>query len=268
VAFTEQFGFYINDRYSSPVVQKRFNPYLFFSFNPNHCSKKAFWRNLYTEFGYGHESNGQAIEDPATFASQVKNTQNKGTTFATAVQEASDYNSRGWDYWRLRAYENIPLDGAGRHCLVADASFRWYLAYGFLEGKQENYRNWETAYGYTGAGLTRDQVSGLSCAVSYLHRTPDDSSFHGAFNYTKLSLMYETGYKGVFEHNTLKVYAGFKMFFLPLALTYSYGYNTSLANYGVPVSSWGISLVLNSFSFPWLRQGSSAVLRGSQNPDK
>src|SRR5258708_33525620 len=77
-AFTGRWGQYIGDRYSSPVIAKRFNPKLFWRQNLNYvCQERKEDGTLavskhcegnpdkvpgtYIEAAIGHESNGQTI---------------------------------------------------------------------------------------------------------------------------------------------------------------------------------------------------------------
>ena len=227
LAFTDQFGFYYGDRYSSPVVQKRLNPYLFYELNFKRL-------NIYIDFGYGHESNGQVISDPVTFYSIAK-----VTSGSDSIHQTTDFISRGWDYMGARIYKNIALGGAGKWCLTPDFFVRCYLYKGLLEGYQENYQSWESQW--YGADFTRSQVSGLLGKVSLFNRY----NLKNVFAFSRITLQGETGIADPFRNNSFKIFMSGNVLYFPMFFSYSYGYNIDIANYGVAIRVLllGLSLI-------------------------
>jgi hypothetical protein len=92
LAFTTRFSQYVATRQSSPVVARRYNPELFL----------RVWRDgvydrtnpSYWDFGYGHESNGQRINDPHAYNLAAAAADLRGDPEIAARESIS----RGWDY--------------------------------------------------------------------------------------------------------------------------------------------------------------------------
>ena len=90
ISGTVRFSQYIGSRDSNPVVLKRFNPQVFLRYSSEQFPTDGRSPNSYIDFQYGHESNGQSVDNQTLFdetANSVGGTEN-----------AKDYISRGWDY--------------------------------------------------------------------------------------------------------------------------------------------------------------------------
>jgi hypothetical protein len=222
-AFTARFGQYIGTRYSNPVIEKRFNPYLFLQYSP----KKKF-RRSYVQLGYGHESNGQVIDDSLTFFEVASLPHND-------VDNTKDNISRGWDYIASTLIVNFFPKDRQRYIIEAGVALKYYLNKGLLQGPKEEYHSWET---WVDPKLTRNKVNGISL-VATCHI---DSSY-----LNKIQLTYETGIWSPLHHSTIKLLAGFKFGNFPFAVFYRYGYNGDLAQYGKVNGSLGITIIIPSF---------------------
>lgn len=227
-AFTARFGQYIGTRYSSPVIEKRFNPYLFLKYTP-----KVGFRNTSLIVGYGHESNGQSINDSVTFFKTA------GFPHYT-VNEAKDYISRGWDYYGSSIISDFFPHRFSKLIFETDVSVKYYLSKGFLQGDKEEYRSWERAW--SGVRFTRNEVNGISVSITCLK----DSSL-----INRISVGYETGIAKPLFNNSIKVLLGFNVGRFPLALTYRYGYNGDISQYGKQTGSLGLTVIMQSFERPY-----------------
>ncbi|MGC1454022.1 MAG: phospholipase A, partial [Nitrospirota bacterium] len=103
-AFTGRFSQYIGTRDSSPVVEKLFNPKLFYRLwtDPAHED--------HVDLAFAHESNGQAIDSQAEYQAALATSANQN--------EVKDQLSRGWDYWEISwkktVYERPAYQGLDR----------------------------------------------------------------------------------------------------------------------------------------------------------
>jgi len=227
LALTARFGQYIGTRYSSPVIEKRLNPVLFLEYTP-----KNKYKNMALQLGYGHESNGQAIDDSVTFFKTAALLHND-------VHQTIDKISRGWDYIGTSLLSDYFCVKNPNIVLETDVSLKYYLNYGILQGKKEEYHSWETAW--SGADYTRNDVSGISVSFTcYI-----DSSL-----LNKVRINYETGIGKPFYANSIKLLIGFKLGNFPIAFSYRYGYNGDLAQYGKVNQSFGIEYYLSSYNRP------------------
>ncbi len=232
-SFTCRLGQYINTRYSSPVVEKRFNPQLYLEYLP-----KGTLINSKIRFIYGHESNGQAIDDSSTFYAIA------GTVKAPdVVRQTIDAISRGWDYLGCSFIKDRAMPTRKKTVLEGELDLRYYLDYGLLQGAKEEYRSWEQPW--YGNNYTRNEVSGIKASISCFI---PNSVFY------KLSAYYETGITTPFENNSVKLLLGVKILQLPLAFVYTNGYNGDLAQYGKRNNSISATVLLSSFAAPIIRQ--------------
>ncbi len=227
LAFTGRFGQYIGTRYSSPVVEKRLNPVLFLEYTP-----KNKYKNMTLQLGYGHESNGQVIDDSVTFYKTAALSHND-------VHQTIDKISRGWDYVGTSIIANYFCVKMPNIVFEGDISLKYYLNYGVFQGKKEEYHPWER--NWSGAAQTRNNLNGLSLTFTcYI-----DSSF-----INKIKINYETGIANPFYANSIKVLVGFKLGNFPIAFSYRYGYNGDLAQFGKVNQSFGVEYYLSSFNRP------------------
>lgn len=236
-SFTGRLGQYIGDRYSSPVVGKRFNPQFYFEYQPKRAGRK----NSKFRYIYGHESNGQSIDSASVFYAAAKS--NGGN-----INQTIDYISRGWDYVGFTYVRDIwsDKDNVSSSVFELQGDSRYYLNWGFFEGTKEEYRSWESAW--YGHNYTRNDVSGLAMAATFfMPKTPTNK----AFGFYKCRLAYETGITNSFTANSFKVMAVVRFLYLPLAFSYANGYNGDIAQYGKRNSSISISYVLTSFDRPF-----------------
>jgi len=265
-AFTGRFGQYIGTRDSSPVVEKLFNPKMFYRLwtDPDHEN--------HVDFAFAHESNGQSIDSPAEYQAALATSKNQN--------EVKDQLSRGWDYleisWKKTVYErpmsttetpNEPcLSGAyknvnneascKRACsdcdncqgidreksrktsIVSYLAIKYFLEYGPLEGRQENYNDWEN----DPQGKRLDRVSGLSAMLKWVER----GSLPGLCD-LKIAARFETGIRETFRYNTYRFEVGTKVLQLPMSVWWQTGYNSDLAQYYKKVDSYGIQVEIGSF---------------------
>ncbi|MBF9141279.1 hypothetical protein [Hymenobacter properus] len=231
-AFSGRFGQYIGTRPSSPVIGKRFNPYLFLEYHFRHPSLVP--RGASVRVGYGHESNGQGIADSAAFYATVANSH--GTE-----RDTRDYISRGWDYWGGDVSWNLYETPNRKHVVVADLAGRAYLRRGALQGEKEEYRRWEQPW--AGSNLRRNEVSGLAASLEYV----SECEF---FNRVRLSA--ETGMTRPFRYNSWRALVCLRVGQLPVFASYADGYNGDLAQFGIRNQSVSAGLLLTSFGFPAL----------------
>jgi len=222
-AFTARFGQYIGTRYSNPVIEKRFNPFLFLQYSP-----KKKYKHSNIQLGYGHESNGQAIDDSLTFFEVASLPHND-------VDNTKDHISRGWDYVALSVTTSLFPKKRTNYILEAAVSLKYYLNKGFLQGYKEEYHSWET---WADPSITRNNINGIALsAICHI-----DSSY-----VNKIQLSYETGILSPLQHSTVKILVALKFGNFPFALFYRYGYNGDLAQYGKVNGSIGMTIIIPSF---------------------
>ena len=226
-AFTGRLAQYIGTRYSNPVVEKRFNPYLFMEFRPR---KKL--SNLLFQVGYGHESNGQSIDDSASFFTTANLPRN-------TVNETKDKISRGWDYIGSTVKLDLFPETYKVLTYEAEIGIRYFLQRGVMQKGKEEYDDWER--NWYGENFTRNNVSGILVAFTCFV----DSSF-----INKVRLSYETGIHRPLTASTVKILIGFRIGNFPLSFSYRYGYNGDLAQYGKLTGSFGIESLIPSFQRP------------------
>lgn len=235
LAFSTRFSQYLGSRNSAPVVARRYNPELFL----------RVWRDggygrtdpSYWDFGYGHESNGQQINNQELFnqIEQFYADNNESSRFAR------DSISRGWDYvsvdwnkqWNTGFLPN--LDGVTE----THIEYRHYLEDGLFQGAPEEYNTWERD---GDDRKTRDYYDGLQMSVKYDFNGGDCSAF---FCFEKVELIHRTGYARPFAHNTTSLEFTTNIAGLPIYLWGRSGYNSDLIDYYDYTNSWGVGVEFN-----------------------
>ncbi len=226
-AFTGRAGQYIGTRSSSPVVGKRFNPLL----SLRHWMGEYHPHN-YIELVGAHESNGQWIDDPATFE-EVRGLRG-------SLNEARDEISRGWDYLGLNASWNLSTSGDDDMRLQLKLSH--YFDTGPAQGDAEEYQSWEGG----NDGKRRRDVDGIQLRWDFNHPirlpkwVPPWLETDG-----RTSITWLTGIGRPLAYHTFEIEAGMAINKLPIVMWYRYGYMTDLTDYyrklqsaGVRVSVW------------------------------
>ncbi len=257
-AFTGRFGQYIKTRESSPVVEKLFNPKLFYRYWTDRTEEN------YLDFAFAHQSNGQSIDSPAQYQAALATAKNEN--------EVKDQLSRGWDYWEIvwkKALYERPKPTAGptdprlsevckdvhedisvkqacgkefpngidkeekkKTSVVSYVGYKYFLTHGPLEGFQENYNTWEN----DPQGKRLDRVSGFSILLKWIIRSE-----------YKVAGRFETGVRDAFQFKTYRLELGGKVEQLPVSVWWQTGYNSDLAQYYKKVHSYGIQAEIGSF---------------------
>jgi hypothetical protein len=225
IAFSGRLGQYFG-RESSPVIGKRFNPE-WIMVRHEYAGQEQ--KNVYYEFAYAHESNGQRIRDLVSYQ-QTQSTLER-------PEYAEDYISRGWDFFRftltspevrpLTEHQPVQLWFAGK----------WFQKHGLFQGLPEEYNTWEA----DPEGKPRKEVDGLSVGVRYQWV----SGWPGATGMTA-SVSHTTGYQKPFRYNTLRFEGGVRIVDAPVVLWWAHGYNADLARYFNKSRSFGIAVVLQN----------------------
>ena len=232
-AFTGRFGQYIGTRDSSPVVEKLFNPKLLYRLwtDPAHED--------HVDLAFAHQSNGQSIDSQAEYQSALATSANQN--------EVKDQLSRGWDYWEISwkktvyerpAYQGLDREKSLKTSMVSYLGLKYFLAYGPLEGPQENYNYWEN----DPQGKRLNRVSGLSAMLKWVER----EGFLGLSD-LKVAARFETGIRETFRYNTYRIEVGTKVLQLPMSVWWQTGYNSDLAQYYKQVDSYGVQVEIGSF---------------------
>jgi hypothetical protein len=226
IAFSSRFSQYIGSRDSSPVVARSYNPELFVRSWTD--SNDSYW-----DLGFGHESNGQQINDQQAFTQleQYYIGKNEEPSFAR------DSISRGWDYLSVdwnRQWETGFLPSL-KGFTTAHIELRRYLSDGFLQGVPEEYNNWEEQ---GVEARPRDQHDGLKFSVQY--NLVDELCVIACFD--RLELTHRTGYADVFNRNTTSLELTTSLVGVPFHIWAMSGYNSDLIDYYDYSNSWGIGI--------------------------
>ena len=223
-AFTGRFGQYIGTRESAPVVGKRFNPKLFYRYWTDAA------HDSYVDFSFlAHESNGQSIDSAAEYQAALATSKEQNAV--------NDQLSRGWDYLEL-VWKSKPLEIKDSRTIFGFVSFKYFLPYGPLEGRAEEYNAWES----NSQGKQRNHVNGVAGMIKYIEK--------GTWKFLKdlkAAASYETGYREPFRFNTFRFELGTKVFQVPMTVWWQTGYNSDLAQYYKKVYSRGIEVEIGSF---------------------
>lgn len=250
-AFSGRFGQYIGTRISSPVVGKRFNPFIFEEITwaetsyPIHFLDDTLYHNhippatyFSLAFGLGHESNGMDIRDIEAYCSRIIDIR-RNDPESDAEQEVKDYISRGWDYIGVNlAYYNHSRD-LDVH-FTARSRMQFFLETGPLQGLQENYNYWEEDLPKY---MRRDQVNGFNVSLSFVKE----------FEYWIISnfsaqLSIESGiYRWKDPVLTPRWDFGITVGGMPMIIWYTNGYTSDIAQFGKRVESFGVAANLATF---------------------
>jgi hypothetical protein len=236
LAFTGRFGQYVT-RPSSPIIGKRFNPKLFLRFFTSDPG------DSYLDIGFAHESNGQRIDSASSYQA-LRDEFASGEDGDPAF--ADNYVSRGWDYWEVVLFKNFngKADNSGNGWATR-VSLKYFLGYGPFQEEAEEYNSWEI----DNPGLQRRQVDGITVSLHYKRSIKHMFKLAGALPIGAGggAIIYTTGYKSAFAHNTLAVEYLFRLGPIPLLLWLGEGYNSDLGDYARRVRQGGICLDLATF---------------------
>ncbi|WOH38963.1 hypothetical protein RI844_07015 [Thalassotalea fonticola] len=220
-AFTGRFGQYIEERNSSPVISKRFNPKIFFRFELT---------DGYVDLEYAHESNGQRIVSQNSWNSMADDFENDGEKRSYA----NDYISRGWDYFGV-TYKKEKIN----ENLSIYVNYQKYFG-GLLQGDIEEYFDWEADRKIK----QRAMVNGLKLLL----KTEGDGLFQLPWlNGYKFSLILETGTTHPFKYGTVKVEALTNIFGMPTLFWTRKGYSADFAQYYKNIESYGVAFEFLTF---------------------
>jgi outer membrane phospholipase A len=245
-SYTGRLAQYIGTRDSSPVVGKQFNPQFFYRYWTEPCHGGKDCPDTYIDFVlYGHESNGQSINNAAELsAAQTAEAGKPNGRSAFAY----DQISRGWDYLAVKwkkdklIHEGSTIENGEKSRfdmnLTTYVGLKYFLAHGLLQGAPEQYDpTWES----DPEGKSRNSVDGISLMAKGIGYFKHDEVI-------KYVVKLTTGYVQPLRYNTVRVELGFRSFdSLPLTFWYQYGYNSDLAQYYKKGTSRGINIELGSF---------------------
>jgi hypothetical protein len=225
LAFTGRLSQYLGTRDSSPVVSRRLNPSVFYRM----WSSDAEWFDL----GIGHESNGQHVDTPESFV----RTQQDHVLRGEPAAFARDVLSRGWDYtyvewqheWNTQWHSHLQV--------------RHYLDNGPMQGKAEEYNTWED--GGT-VERPRRQFDGISLSLQYNFNRSRCFLGTAFVCFKQAELTQETGYSGLFQHNSTTIEFTTDFFGLPVQLWSRNGYASDLVDYYRYTKSWGLGFELKT----------------------
>jgi hypothetical protein len=236
-AFTGRFGQYIENRNSSPVISKRFNPSLFIRLDLINsenikADKKKFLKNEeFIDLIYGHESNGQRVTTASSWQSMADDFVNDGDK----EKYANDYISRGWDYWGVE-YNFTPI----RDNLNIILGYRNFIG-GLLQGDIEEDFDWEEKRKIT----SRKQINGLSATFKFQTNSFIDSS--NAFGGLQIAINIDTGIHDFAKYNTYRIETTTKIGHMPFMIWYQHGYGADFAQYYVNTNTIGLAFELASY---------------------
>jgi len=232
LAFTTRFSQYLGSRQSSPVVPRSYNPELFL----------RIWRSggfertnpSYWDFGYGHESNGQRINNKLAFDNAITQAETNNDPLSSIRERIS----RGWDYLSVDWNKewNTPFLPSLTGRTITHIEYRHYLDHGLFQGAPEEYNDWE------GAGQhrrPRDRYDGLHFSLQY-DLVGEPCLAWVCFERVELS--HDTGYAKPFEHNTTSLEVTTSVAGLPVYLWGRTGYNNNLVDYHNYSNSWGVGI--------------------------
>lgn len=212
LAFNTRLGFYLNTRYSSPVIGKRFNPkFILLRLYPLGYNTETRTSKTYIDFSYAHESNGQIIDKFSEF-----------NTLSSRIgeQAAKDYIDRGWDYIELKTEFHTRL----KENIFATvmAQFNFFLNDSLFQGPPGEYYAWEN----DPEPKTRDEVHGIKLGITFLFESRENFIRGSEFG-----IYYTTGIRNSFKYNSFKLELAMVVFHIPFYLSYNYGYLNDLALY-------------------------------------
>jgi hypothetical protein len=233
VAFTGRFSQFIATRDSSPVLERRFNPSVFY----------RLWRSDETWFdvGLGHESNGQSINTHDAFINEQDRYRNRHENIAWA----RDGLSRGWDYSFIGWQQSW---STGDIEWQSHLQLRHYLAHGPFQGDSEEYR--EDVESDGPGPRPRKNYDGISLNLQYnfdkSHCYISTALGTKGICFKQWELTQETGYAALFKHNTTTLELTTDFFGLPVQLWSRTGYSSDMVDYYRYTKSWGLGIVLKT----------------------
>lgn len=244
---SERFGFYLQTRQNSPVVQKSYKPLLLARWwntaegaNRPVCdpeSDEDHQPQGYVDFALAHQSNGQPIHDKAEYDAFAN-----ALSVANQGQYVDDYIHRGWDMLELtRRSNNLPAWGSDQYYTVAD--FKFFLPVGPFQGAEDEFHpDWET----NPQGKPRRAVDGLHGFAEYRFNAQEKCKGAGwvpDLRCTHLDADYTTGYLTPFKYSTVRLAAeNIHLGPVPLGFWIRSGYMSNLSMYYVKVSSVGVEV--------------------------
>lgn len=233
-------GFYLGSVDSSPVIGKRFNPYLrYVWFNIPFVMKTRHDQNVeYVDVELGHLSNGQIVDSLDKYNHQLA-LANQDATFA------NNYISRSWEYLELRkhgfhAYTVTATTGNDNSDtgIAYDIALRKYMT--LFSDTQE--RQWDFEPQRNNKATDIQQVSGLRLGLRI-----DTPEWYYVKNPT---VMWESGFPlGKYTSQRLSVdiwpryLSGYGTTVIAWVRT---GYNESLATYFQSSRSFGIAFTFET----------------------
>ena len=244
MAGTVRFAQYSDDdRHSSPVIGKRFNPMVFgrYWFGELRREKKrkkgkyyyGYERKASVDIGYAHESNGQKVDTEAEYlALKASNPENPDF--------ANDFLSRGWDYifFAPKLHRVFNDDKWSSYGII-----KYFPNRSFPQGKNEEYNVWENAR--AGENFKRRIVDGMTFSLTHKTKWLDLVWCFPFF--CKTTGSYTTGYARPLKYSTVRIETVAKFNNLPFMLWWANGYNSDLTDYFRRVNSFGVALELSTF---------------------
>lgn len=211
-AYNGKFDFFLNSRFSAPVISRGQNPGLFFE---NEYEGRDGFSIKSLRLGWYHESNGQHIETQETFL---------------ITENAEDFVSRGWDYlgldFKFSNNRENAFDLYLRGRVFCDCQ-----GFGLIEGKEDQIF-WKTV---TEQPDVRD-FNGLSTIFNYAYA-----------DYIRVFSIFRFGTARLeaLENISYKVGATLGSYFdIPLTVFYFKGYGKEIAFYHEKGEYWGLGLEL------------------------
>jgi hypothetical protein len=245
LGFTSRFGFYLDTRQNSPVVQKSYEPLLLLRWwgktVTNYTEPTASGNEEltdidrdYLDLAYVHQSNGQPVHTLADYENYYAalKADNQG-------QFVNDDIHRGWDFVELTK-KSSPSGVPG---LSTYADVKVFLPHGLLQKVQDEWHpDWET----NPQGKRRKAVDGLAGAIQYQFPAAPDESASWLRRYLadkQVSIEYVTGYDTPFKYSTVIANIDvLQVSTLPVSLWLRDGYLSNLSMYYERVASVGIGV--------------------------
>ncbi len=219
LSYTGKFDFYWTpggaSRESSPVINRLNNPELHYQVNLKPKFSPGLFVHRSIDFALGHESNGQSIDNLASFNDQGV--------------YALDYVSRGWDYLSLNYQFEVNNKEDCRYvewsCISGELYLRSFFEDGPFQGEIEDEIFWDPT-----VSARIEDYDGLRLTLGKEH-----SSGINNFPTRGFWLTYRTGIANTGDNNSftlnLRKEVSFFGIKLPLYLKYFNGYGSELVSY-------------------------------------
>jgi hypothetical protein len=224
--FTTRLGQYIGTRSSSPVIGKRFNPFLFLRWDA--AKSIPGYLNFADVVYFAHESNGQFISSEPMYTLQSNQ---------SGKREARDLISRGWDYFGLTL--NHKLIFGKRTTFNGYLKYRHFLDNGWLQGGKEEYESWEN----DPMGAPRNEFHGIEFISSFEFKYPNNIYWGKCL---RIVGSLETGEIKPFKNLTLGGAITTTSGTMPIRAWFTYGFGKDIAMYYEKGWSVGIGYELKS----------------------